>query len=237
MLFSKINIKNELIRHRSQETILKQVNELLSSEINKERDIINRLKRNNPDQNLTISVEDKENVFSLEDIKFICVRYRLRFLESSHFKAQYPHPALMQIKAFEKKYDATIESFRIIAPAEAFELENINKDPLLFAQLNEHQYYLLHQWGHDLKWYRRILAWPLQNLKSLLLTLFMVGSVFSFSLPDSVMNVFSFQSSMYLRIWLSIHTFIALTGFALWMGLAFDKSLSEMNWSSKYYNY
>jgi len=238
MLFPSINIKKELIRHRSnQPDLLREVQELLSGEAERDKEILSRLKRNNNNDGPQISVDDMGNIFSIEDIRHICIRYRLRFLESGHFKSEYPYDALSEIKAFEKKYDVKIESFRIIAPSEAFDLENINKDPLLFAQLNDRTYYLLHQWGTDMKWYRKILAWPVQNLKTMLLTLIAICTVFSFSLPDSLLQVFSFQSSMYLRIWLSIHMFIGLTGFVLWAGLSYDKTFSEMNWASKYYNY
>jgi hypothetical protein len=238
MLFTGINIKKELVRHRSHNPdILREINDLFVQEQKLEKEIAGRLKKNNPHSCLEITPKDAQNIFTLEDIRHVCVRYRLRFLESGHFKPEYPFEALTEIKAFEKKYDVKIESFRIVAPAGAFELKNINKDPLLFAQLNHKTYYLLHQWGSDMKWYRKIIAWPLQNLKTMLFSLLAIGCIFSFSLPDAVMNVFTFQSSMYLRIWLSIHTFIALTGLTLWAGLAFDKTFSELNWDSKYYNY
>ena len=238
MIFSGINIKNELIRHPSnQSDLLKDVNELLSNEHEKDREILSQLKKRNSDSNISISKVDSENIFSIDDIRHICIRYRLRFLDSGHFKSEYPYDAISEIKAFEKKYDVKIESFKIIAPSEAFDLENINKDPLLFAQLSENNYYLLHQWGTDLKWHRKLLAWPVQNLKHMLLFLIAIGILFSFSLPESIINVVNFQSSMYLRIWLSIHIFIGLTGLTLWAGLSFDKTFSEINWNSKFYNY
>ncbi len=238
MLFSGLNIKKELIRHRSnQNDLLKEVQDLLSEQSDKDLEILSRLKKNNSHSDIQLDSSESENIFSIDDIRHICIRYRLRFLESVHFKSEYPYDAISEIKAFEKKYNVTIQSFHIIAPSEAFDLENINKDPLLFARLSERNYYLLHQWGNDMKWYRKILAWPLQNLKTFLLTLITICTLLSFALPDSLMHVFTFQSSMYLRIWLSIHMFIGLTGLTLWAGLSYDKSFSEMNWESKYYNY
>ena len=102
-----------------------------------------------------------------------------------------------------------------MAPSKAFDLENINKDPLLFAQLNDNTFYLIHQWGHDLAWYRRLLTWPLQNFKTLMIFLMTVCFLFAFSLPSSIMHIFTLQSEIYLRLWLTIHTFIGLLGFAL----------------------
>jgi hypothetical protein len=237
MLFSGINIKNELIRHRSkQSAFFEEVKSILSEAAESDKEILYRLRKNS-EGGINISVEEAQNIFTLDDIRHICINYRLRFLESEHFKADFPYDAVAEIKAFEKKYDVKIQSFRIVAPSEAFNLENINKDPLLFAQLNDNLYYLIHQWGHDMKWYRKMLSWPVRNLKSLLFTLLLTGIIISFAIPTATMNEASFESSMYLRIWLSIHIFIGLTGLTLWAGLSFDKSLSEMNWNSKYYNY
>jgi hypothetical protein len=237
MLFSGINIKNELIRHRSkQSAFFEEVKSILSEAAESDKEILYRLRKNS-EGGINISVEEAQNIFTLDDIRHICINYRLRFLESGHFKADFPYDAVAEIKAFEKKYDVKIQSFRIVAPSEAFNLENINKDPLLFAQLNDNLYYLIHQWGHDMKWYRKMLSWPVRNLKSLLFTLLLTGIIISFAIPTATMNEASFESSMYLRIWLSIHIFIGLTGLTLWAGLSFDKSLSEMNWNSKYYNY
>jgi hypothetical protein len=216
--------------------LLDEVNQLLSEASGNDSDVISRLKvKGNPvDVNEEI---DQSNIFTLEEIRTICIRYRLRFLDSTHFKSQYPYSAISEINAFEKKHQLKINSFRIIAPSKAFDLENINKDPLLFAQLNNNTYYLLHQWGHELSWYRKLIVWPLQNFKNLLITITICCFLFAFSIPSSVMHIFSFQSEMYLRIWLAIHTFIGVLGLTLWAGLAFEKTFSSQNWDSKYYNY
>lgn len=241
MIFSNINIKSELIREKSrQQRIMNEVYDLLNDEIEKDAAILARLKsgrdRSTNSENVHADLA-AENIFRLEEIKKICIRFRLRFLESTYFKAEYPYEAISNIKSLERTLGKEIVSFHIIAPEKAFELENINKDPLLFANLGNGQYYLLHQWGTDLAWYKRILCWPLQNFKTFLITLFLVCAAFSFSIPTSFMQVFSFSNEMYLRIWLSIHTFIAMFGISLWAGLSFDKTFSSLNWNSKYYNY
>ncbi len=240
MLLSRINLRSELIKEQSrQEILLDQVYSFLNTDAANDAGIIQRL--SNPGKELSVSreikIENPDRIFSYQSIKNISIRYRLRFLESSFYNAGYPYDAIAEIKAFEKKYETTIHSFFIMAPSEAFELENINKDPLLFVRLNNNNFYLIHHWGNDLAWYRKILTWPLQNLKTLLITLFAICLLFAFSLPSSVMNILNFESEMYLRIWLSIHTFIGLLGLTLWAGLSYNKSFSAMNWDSKYYNY
>ncbi len=239
MIFSRINIRKALIGERvHQQKLLRQANFLLKKATLKDEEVIKRLKQNSISNYLFLSENiNTENIFTNDEIKQTCIKYRLRFLDSSLFKSEFPYEAISEINAFEKRYGMKINSFRIIAPSKAFDLENINKDPLLFAQLSNSNFYLLHQWGNDLAWHRKLIYWPIQNFKSLILTLATICFLFSFSLPSSAMNIFNFQSEIYLRIWFAIHTFIVLLGISLWIGISFDKSFSQHNWDSKYYNY
>jgi len=239
MIFSALNIRKELIKERNhQQELLQAANRLLENAAASESEILSRLKnKTGENSNLPIENLDEENIFSIYEIRQICIRYRLRFLESTFFKSEFPYAAIAEINSFEKKHDVKIQSFRIIAPSKEFELENINKDPLLFAQLSDRSFYLIHQWGHDLAWYRKILSWPLQNFKTLMITLAALCVIFSFSLPSSIMNILNFQSEIYLRLWLTVHTFIGLLGLTLWIGLSYDKNFSSNNWDSKYFNY
>ena len=230
----------ELVREQSQQKgLINEVYKLLNSEAIRDQNVVQQLKDGGNDETSVLAIDEKEfsRTFSYQSIKNISIRYRLRFLDSSYFKSEYPYEAISEINAFEKKYDIKIKSFRIIAPSKAFDLENINKDPLLFAQLNDKTFYLLHQWGNDLAWYRRIISWPLQNFKTLLITIASICFLFAFSLPSSIMNNFSFESEIYLRIWLTIHTFIGSLGLTLWIGISFDKTFSKHSWDSKYFNY
>ncbi len=239
MLFSPINVRKALIRERNHEQeLLQSAHQLFENAVAKEFEILSRLKiKSGESSEFSIDELDEENIFTIDQIRKTCIRYRLRFLESSFFKSEFPYSAIAEINSFEKTHGIKIQSFHIIAPSGEFELENINKDPLLFARLTDSTFYLIHQWGNDLAWHRRILAWPLQNFKTLMITLAVVCLAFSFSLPSSIMNILNFQSEIYLRLWLTVHTFIGLMGLTLWVGLSFDKNFSAHNWDSKYFNY
>lgn len=241
MLFSPINLRKELIRERSrQQRLMNDVHDLLLAEADKERDIVQRLKNGRSlgtTSEMMFAGTEDEHIFHIKQIRNTCIRYRLRFLDSGHFKAEYPYDAIINIKALETKLGKPIESFHLIAPENAFELENINKDPLLFASLGNDRYYLLHQWGNDLAWYKRILSWPLQNFKTFFTSLWILSAIIAFLIPSSIMHVFSFSSEIYLRLWLTTHTFIILFGLSFWAGLTFEKTFSSLNWNSKYYNY
>jgi hypothetical protein len=241
MIFSPLNIEQELIRERlRQEKFLESVEGILEEAAQSHEKILTRLKTTEVEKelNLVLDEADRERIFSITDIRKIAIRYRLRFLDSSFFKAEFPYQAVAEIKAFEKKYGLEVRHFKIMAPDHAFKLENINKDPLLFAQLPNGSYYLLHKWGHDLAWYKKYLFLPLQNPVLFFGTLFVVCGLISLSVPAAWMNVvMNFAGEVYLRIWLTLHLFIMFTGLFIWAGLAFDRNFSCNIWESKYYNY
>ena len=167
MIFSPVNLQDELIRERMrQQRIMNEVHDLFDAGTRRDQDVLDRLagQGRQADTPLALFAEDREHVFTLDQIRQTCIRYRLRFLDTSFFRSEFPYEAILKIRAFEERYKIRIERFRIAAPDHAFKLENINKDPLLFAELADGRYYLVHQWGEDLAWYKRFLLWPLAAL-------------------------------------------------------------------------
>ncbi len=239
MLFSPLNVEQELIHERmKQQRLMDEVHHVLQDVNRRDDEILERLKTSSQNElNIRLTEEDSPRIFSLTEIKNICIRYRLRFLKSSFYKGEFPYEALMQIKEFEKKFGVQISNFKIIAPDHAFELQNINKDPLLFAQLADDSFYLLHKWGKDLAWYKKYLFLPLQNPVIFFLTLLCCCAVGSLLVPTSWMNVFNFESEVFLRLWLATHFFIMFSGMVLWIGISFSKNFSCNTWNSKYYNW
>lgn len=240
MIFSPLNIKQELIHERmKQQSLINQVHELLEEVNRKDERILQRLKDENPEKDLLLRIDEQDRncVFSIGEIKNTCIRYRLRFLKSTYFKAEFPYEALMKIKEFEKKYGVEISNFKIIAPDHAFDLQNVNKDPLLFAQLSDDSYFLLHKWGTDLAWYKNYLFYPLQNPVIFFLTLLAFCALGSLIIPVQWMNVMNFESEVFLRLWLAVHFFIMSSGVVLWLGISFSKNFSCNTWNSKYYNW
>ncbi len=238
MIFENINVKKELVKKRdNQKELLNNVLEIFNQRKKRDEDVINRL-RNSDGKSAYFEIDPSDNrVFNLKTIQEICVRYRLRFLPTKHFKSNFPYDAIIEINSLEKKLQTKIENFKIIAPSKAFDLENINKDPLLFAQISEDKFYLIHQWGKDLKWHRRILTWPLQNFKTYFISLWILAALFVFAIPSSAMHQISSESELFLRAWLIVHCFIAFMGFSFWAALTFEKTFSSLNWESKYYNW
>jgi hypothetical protein len=239
MKFKQVNVKTALLDQKQKTSgLLDQVSSILSASVKKDEDVLYRLHHATMKQLLDVEdiVEsDQENIFTLNQIKAICLKYNLRFLDSSYFKSEFPYEAITKVKDFEAKYKVKIKNFKVIAPAEVFKLEDCNKDPLLFAQLADNRYYLIHQWGSDLAWYRALVSYPTKSIYSYFIFLWLPAAIIAFGLPFSWLNV-SVENEFSLRLWLTVHSFIALFFFIIFLGSTAHKNFSENSWDSKYYN-
>jgi hypothetical protein len=113
--------------------------------------------------NFDFDLLETDKIYHIEDIKKVCINFRLRFLDSSMFVNTIPEEAITKISNLEKSHQTNLEGFKIVAPSKAFALLHYD-DPLLFAPIGNDYYYLIHKWGKDLDWYRKYLVWPIKNL-------------------------------------------------------------------------
>lgn len=239
MKFKQVNLKEELFAHKKKQIgILDQVSSILSASVKIDEDVLFRLQHGSMEPLMDVSLLDEcdaANLFTHQQIGAICVKYNLRFLDSKYFKADFPYAAFQRIKEFELKYGVKIKSFKIVAPSEMFKLEDCNKDPLLFAQLADNKYYLLHQWGNDLVWYRALISYPTKSIYSYFIFMWLPAALIAFGLPFSWLNVAP-ENDLTLRLWLTVHCFIALFFFIIFLGSTAHKNFSDNSWDSKYYN-
>lgn len=237
-MFKGIQLQDELNKAQAtNDLLLDEVTELFENSLLKETDILKRLTETGSDivSFEQLDPEEKSKVFTLQQIKPVCVKYRLRFLDSRHFKAEFPYEAVLKIKEFENKYQVRIQHFKIIAPDKVFKLEDINQDPLLFAQLGNNKFLLLHQWGKDLAWYRALKYFPVRNIYSYFNTMVILAVLVAISIPFEWMQI-DREVELQMRFWLSLHFFIALFFFVLFLGSTGKKTFSEDNWNSRYFN-
>jgi hypothetical protein len=239
MKFKQVNIKEELLEQKIKtSTIIDQVSSILSASVQLDEDVLYRLQHHPVEQIMDVAQleeNDKVNLFTLKQIKNICLKYNLRFLDSNYFKSSFPYEAISKIKAFENKYQVKVKNFKIIAPAEVFKLEDCNKDPLLFAQLADNRYYLIHQWGNDLAWYRALVSYPIKSVYSYFIFMWLPAAIIAFGIPFNWLNVAA-ENEMNMRLWLTVHSFIALFFFIIFLGSTAHKNFSDNSWDSKYYN-
>lgn len=172
------------------------------------------------------------NIYHIDQIKQICIDYRLRFLDSKYFKGKLPKSAISAIKDLENKHEISIEGFKIIAPSKLFKLENAD-DPLLFAPMGNDYFYLIHKWGNDLHPFRRLMMWFFKSFENLLILTFLVSLLCTFMIPD---GLFSKEKSTSTFIMVFLFMFKSVAAVVLFYGFALGKNFNSAIWNSKYFN-
>ncbi|MBQ4914948.1 hypothetical protein J8L85_10905 [Maribacter sp. MMG018] len=238
-MLKKTNLREKLDLEKlrvkmSEERLLAEVKTILK----RVSDDYNRIETNIIDQKNTLSnsfnheLLQSENIYHIEQIKKVCIDYRLRFLDSKFFKGTIPKEAISKIRELEKEHDTEIQGFKIIAPSKLFKLED-KDDPLLFAPIGNGYFYLIHQWGNDLHPLRKLMMWPFKNMINLIILVLILSYLVTLMIP---MGLFSKSSSpaqfgiLYFFMFNSIGSIVIFYGFAL------GKNFNPAIWNSKYYN-
>lgn len=220
------SLKKEKKKNREKD-LMSEVEQILKSESEHESEILSRLNGKNYKQTTNFSDLEEEHLFEISQIKALCIKYRLRFLDASLFKADLPYAALAQIKELEKRWGVPLHDFKIMAPKKMFHLSDKDSDPILFLKVSEKHYYFIHQWGGEMNRFRAILSYPLRNLHSMIFFLLSLAFLFSLLIPTSGWSVFAF---------LFVHTFIALCGIACLVVFGLRENFSDVEWNSKYFS-
>ena len=204
--------------------LLEEVNIILDAEVENEIDIENRIS-NGRTSSLPLKLLDSENIYDLEEIKKLCIKYRLRFLDSKVFKGKIPSEAILKIKALEKRFGIKLEGYKVVAPKQLFQLEDKDSDPLLFLELPDNKFLFIHKWGGELNRFRALLAWPMKSFMNMFWSLLAVAFLFTLAIPTS---------SIYLFAFLFVHSFIAICGLACLLVFTLRENFSDAEWDSKY---
>ena len=230
MNFNTVDLQAELekIKRKSKVDILDEVQDILGHEIEKEAIISEKIQGKQEGQSsIDWSKLNPQNIYSLEQIKKICVKYRLRFLDSKAFIGEIPAEAILKVKALEKELGHPIDGFKIVAPKKLFQLEDKDSDPLLFLQLSDNKFYFIHKWGGELNKFRSLLAAPLRSFMSLFWTLMGVAFLFALAIPTTSIDVFMF---------LFVHSFIAICGITCMIIFMIRENFSDVEWNSKFFS-
>ena len=237
-MFGKISITAELlktrVKKRNQEDVLiDEVKHILNSDLLKENKILSHLKFYNKRFELLDENEvDNIYVFSLEEVKKICIKYRLRFLDSQLYRNEIPYEAVLKIKDLNTLYHKDLKGFKMLAPAKAFAKKENNLPCLLFVPTLSGNYYLIHSWGKEFKWYMKYLLFPAQTFETLLLSVASLVLIIDLCLPVELITLD--RSAPYwcgYRIATFFHIFIFFCGFTAYATFAFNKNFSKSNWN------
>jgi hypothetical protein len=179
-------IEKELEKSKVQPHEVNEVKLLLDSLHSEDLNILRKLSRNsevnvlerNQGTRMQLETLDKTwngNVYSTEEIKILCVHYKLRFLPSNYYKGKFDVETVQALKRFSSENNVTLTDyflqtkFHIMAPAEMFSLSEakyITKkqlDPVLFYEIQAGHFKKIHAWGTDFTILRRIIGWKWEN--------------------------------------------------------------------------
>lgn len=180
---------------------------------------------------------DQDRIFLEDEIRSLCVKYRLRFLDGGRFKGELPVQAIYELRRLEARANGPVRGFKIMAPAARFQLCDTDADPLLFVPVGPNHYYLVHRWGNDMSPLRSVLVWPFRTLGTLAVSLVLLALVAAAFTPSAIITtdpspawwgahrvLFFFWSTM------------MLAGFTIFSWFAFHGRFSSECWNSRTFN-
>ena len=238
-MLGKTNLEERLVKLRGRRIntseILAEVEQILSDNEEQRDEIRARLTDFSKEvvTSFNLDILNSEFIFHQDDIKKLCIDYRLRFLDAHFFKGEFPEEAISKIRTLEREHQITLNGLKIIAPAKLLKLENAD-DPLLFASMGNDYYYLIHKWGKDLHPLRKALMWPYKHFENLIFTIFLVSLVLTALTPIQLFTKGAAENQEYLLLFLFM--FKAVGGTVLFYGFAKGKNFNTAIWDSKYYN-
>lgn len=238
-MFERTDIEQQLQKARNKKhqeiDVLQQVAKILEEDTLKEDAIMARMKspqKPTPRNQFNLDLLETDKIYHVDQIREICIDYRLRFLDTKYFKNEIPQEAVNKIKQIEKDHDITMRGFKIVAPSKMFKLENAD-DPLLFAPIGNGYFYLIHKWGNDLSPYRKIWAWSFKSFENLIFTTILVSLLISALVPG---GLFSPETSNVQFLLIFFFMFKSVASIVLYYSFARGKNFNTAIWNSKYFN-
>ena len=238
MIFQNTNIERVLSqlkdKEQSEKQILEAVRHILDSSILTEVKINKELNSNKVVENneFVFDLLETRRIYHIDQIKQICIDYRLRFLDSKYFKGQIPQKAIDKIKNLESEHETDIKGFKIMAPSKLFKLED-KDDPLLFAPIGNGYFYLIHKWGNDLNPFRKALVWPFKSIVNLTLFTLVISYFATLLVPNGLFS----KNDSATEFWIIyFFMFKCIASVVIFYGFALGKNFNPAIWNSRYFN-
>lgn len=235
-MLKEVNLQEKLLKERAKslkkDEILVWTQQIFKDLEQARSKTLQKLETSNKkvQNNFNFNKVDADNIFHIDQIKKICIDYRLRFLDTQFFKGDYPEEVISKIHELEKAHNTQLNGFKIIAPSKLFVLKKAD-DPLLFAPMGNGYYYLVHKWGNDLHPLRKYKVWSFKNVGNLAVLLLTLSFLISFSIKNFVFNQ---QASGVYALVLFLFIFKFGVGFTLLYGISSGKNFNEYIWQSQY---
>ena len=230
----KVNLFEELLRERNKQLSSIELKSLIKDIWEKEDLKKNRIANSLNDKNnknfnkMKFENMETKNIFHKDTIKSICVQYRLRFLDSNLFKGDYPNNITKVISDIDKKHETTLNNFMIMAPSKLFKIKSPD-DPILFVPIGNDYYYLIHKWGEEFNYLRKLLVLPFKNIDNL--TVFSILVSVFFALVGKLFMPSLSSSEVFILFLFLVKGFIFIF---FYMFFLTRRNFSESIWNSKY---
>jgi len=235
---TRISIANQLLISKKktakpEDYVIAEVHRILNNDLFHEKKILAHLTLYDKSFELMDEEDvEQQKLYSKSTIKEIASTYRLKFLDYQYLKSEIPYEAVLMIKDLNNSYRKDLKNFKILAPVENFKDAKQNTSLLLFAPTNHGNYYLIHKWGNDLKWNRKLTSWPMKRFENLFITLAIISGILAVSLPTKLIWLPSHADywGMY-RMGAFMHIFIFSMGVAAYITFAFGKNFNSSIWN------
>ncbi|NAY90750.1 hypothetical protein GTQ34_02365 [Muricauda sp. JGD-17] len=238
MILRNTNIEDKLqaVRDKQQNhtKYLNEVQAFLDSDVMKNAKISAEIDSvgNANSNRFVFDALETDRIYHIDQIRQICIDYRLRFLDSRYFKSKIPNAAMNQIQHLEQVHNTTLQGFKIMAPSKLFKLED-KDDPLLFAPIGNDYYYLVHKWGNDLHPLRKVLVWPFKNIVNLTIFVLLISYLVTLLVPNGLFS----KNNSTAEFWIIFFfMFKCIASVVIFYGFALGKNFNPAIWNSKYFN-
>lgn len=223
--------ERELLRHPGAMGFVYAMFDVLNEEVYREHEIVKRVVTPNQTQSFHWCHSlDEERIFHRSEIRQLCIKFRLRFLDASQFNQSIPYEAIRRIKALESAADQAFNDFLIAAPAEAFTLPDCAEDPLLFIDLGGDRFYLVHHWGEDMAWHRKVRMFPWRNRRALGGTVFAAALLLTALLPSAFIGRAALGDATLARLAFLGWSFASVAGVIAYFSMRRFKGYSDELW-------
>ena len=219
-LFSPTQI-DQILEKVAHQDPAKDFDRLISGLIQPNKDNINQF---------DFDLLSPNKIFHVDQIRKVCIDYRLRFLDLKYFKGNVPASAVEKICEIENIHETTLKGFKIMAPSILFRLKKTD-DPLLFVPIGNGYYYLIHKWGKDLSPARKLWAWPFKNIWNLLISILFVSLFATYITPYEIFTKTPSASTFWM---LYFFMFKAIASIVLFYGFALGKNFNPAIWNNRY---
>jgi hypothetical protein len=172
---------------------------------------------------------ETHQIFHIDQIKTICIDYRLRFLESNLFQNPLPEEAITKIDELQKLHKTELNGFKIVAPSSAFNLKNYD-DPLLFAPIGNGYYYLIHKWGNDVSFLRKWKFKPIKNIENFLIFSVLLSWIVALITPETNLSRQIPMASLIVFLF----AFKSIVGVALYYFFMMGKNFNTEIWNREF---